>query len=64
MSLSSHKQRLGLAKLNASFEMMGGMGFDAIALQQYPEAQKINHVHHAETHRVLSMVLLSVTTRF
>ena len=37
----------GLAKLNPSFEMMGGMGFDAIALQQYPEAQKINHVHHA-----------------
>ena len=38
---------VGLAKLNPSFEMMGGMGFDAIALQQYPEAQKINHVHHA-----------------
>lgn len=37
----------GLAKLNPSFEMMGGMGFDAVALQQYPEAQKINHVHHA-----------------
>mgnify|MGYP006188087039 FL=1 len=37
----------GLAKLNASFEMMGQMGFDAIALQKYPEAQKINHVHHA-----------------
>ncbi len=37
----------GLAKLNPSFEMMGGMGFDAVALQKYPEAQKINHVHHA-----------------
>ncbi len=37
----------GLAKLNPSFEMMGAMGFDAIALQRYPEAQKINHVHHA-----------------
>jgi acetyl-CoA C-acetyltransferase len=37
----------GLAKLNPSFEMMGGMGFDAVALQQYPEAQKINHIHHA-----------------
>lgn len=36
-----------LAKLNPSFEMMGGMGFDAVALQKYPEAQKINHVHHA-----------------
>lgn len=37
----------GLAKLNASFEMMGQMGFDAVALQKYPEAQKNNHVHHA-----------------
>ena len=37
----------GLTKLNPSFEMMGQMGFDAIALQKYPEAQKINHVHHA-----------------
>ena len=37
----------GLAKLNASFEMMGQMGFDAVALQKYPEAQKINHAHHA-----------------
>ena len=36
-----------LAKLNPSFEMMGNMGFDAVALQKYPEAQKINHVHHA-----------------
>lgn len=37
----------GLAKLNTSFEMMGQMGFDAVALQKYPEAQKIHHVHHA-----------------
>ncbi|MCL9676547.1 acetyl-CoA C-acetyltransferase [Acinetobacter sp. ACZLY 512] len=37
----------GLAKLNASFEIMGQMGFDAVALQKYPEAQKIHHVHHA-----------------
>ncbi len=37
----------GLTKLNPSFEMMGQMGFDAVALQKYPEAQKINHVHHA-----------------
>lgn len=36
-----------LQKLSASFEMMGSMGFDAVALQKYPEAQKINHVHHA-----------------
>lgn len=36
-----------LAGLSASFEMMGHMGFDAIALQKYPEAEKVNHVHHA-----------------
>ena len=36
-----------LAKLNASFAMMGQMGFDAVALQKYPEVQQINHVHHA-----------------
>jgi acetyl-CoA C-acetyltransferase len=36
-----------LAGLSASFEMMGNMGFDAIALQKYPEAEKVNHVHHA-----------------
>lgn len=36
-----------LGKLSPSFEMMGNMGFDAVALQKYPEAQKINHVHHA-----------------
>jgi acetyl-CoA C-acetyltransferase len=27
--------------------MMGHMGFDAVALQKYPEAQQIHHVHHA-----------------
>ena len=37
----------GLAKLNPSFTMMGQMGFDAIALQKYPELQNIQHVHHA-----------------
>lgn len=36
-----------LQKLSPSFEMMGNMGFDAVALQKYPEAQKVNHVHHA-----------------
>ena len=46
----------GLAKLNPSFEMMGAMGFDAIALQQYPEAKKLTMYIMPETHRVLSMV--------
>ncbi|UIJ75153.1 MULTISPECIES: acetyl-CoA C-acetyltransferase [unclassified Acinetobacter] len=37
----------GLGKLNPSFAMMGQMGFDAIALQKYPEVGAVNHVHHA-----------------
>ncbi|RKG42546.1 MULTISPECIES: acetyl-CoA C-acetyltransferase [Acinetobacter] len=37
----------GLGKLNPSFAMMGQMGFDAIALQKYPEVDAVNHVHHA-----------------
>lgn len=36
-----------LSSLAPSFEMMGSMGFDAVALQKYPEAEKIIHVHHA-----------------
>src|SRR5690606_13000801 len=36
-----------LSKLNPSFAAMGQMGFDAIALQKYPEVGAVNHVHHA-----------------
>ncbi|WP_298009328.1 acetyl-CoA C-acetyltransferase [uncultured Aquabacterium sp.] len=36
-----------LAKLNASFEMMGHMGFDATALDKYTTLEQIQHVHHA-----------------
>ncbi|MBT9492376.1 MAG: acetyl-CoA C-acetyltransferase [Paucibacter sp.] len=36
-----------LAKLEPSFAMMGGMGFDATALRQYTTVERINHVHHA-----------------
>lgn len=37
-----------LATLNPSFVQMGQMGgFDAIAVQRYPEVEKIIHVHHA-----------------
>src|SRR5690606_18720408 len=36
-----------LSTLNPSFAMMGQMGFDAIALQKYPEVGSIQHVHHA-----------------
>jgi acetyl-CoA C-acetyltransferase len=38
-----------LASLEPSFKMQGEMmpGFDAVALQRYPEVEKVNHVHHA-----------------
>lgn len=37
-----------LGALNASFAMMGEMGgFDAVAVQRYPELEDITHVHHA-----------------
>lgn len=36
-----------LAQLKPSFEQMGSMGFDAVALTRYPEVSRINHVHTA-----------------
>ncbi|GAA2868914.1 acetyl-CoA C-acetyltransferase [Aminobacter niigataensis] len=37
-----------LGQLNPSFVIPGEMGgFDAIAVQRYPELEEINHVHHA-----------------
>jgi len=37
----------GLGALNPSFAMMGEMaGFDAVAIDRYPELEGINHVHH------------------
>ncbi len=37
----------GLAALKPSFEQLGAMGFDAVALQRYPQVERIHHVHHA-----------------
>lgn len=37
----------GLSALKPSFATMGQIGFDAIALQKYPEVGSVNHVHHA-----------------
>jgi acetyl-CoA C-acetyltransferase len=38
----------GLGKLKASFTSLGqDYGFDAVALQRYPELERIEHVHHA-----------------
>jgi acetyl-CoA C-acetyltransferase len=37
-----------LASLNPSFVMPGEMGgFDAVAIQRYPEVERVEHVHHA-----------------
>jgi acetyl-CoA C-acetyltransferase len=37
-----------LAQLQPSFVQMGEMaGFDAVAIQRYPEIESVNHVHHA-----------------
>jgi len=37
-----------LASLQPSFAQMGEMGgFDAVAIQRYPELEAVNHVHHA-----------------
>jgi acetyl-CoA C-acetyltransferase len=36
-----------LGRLKPSFEMMGQMGMDSLALMKYPEFNEIRHVHHA-----------------
>ncbi|MEQ9317029.1 MAG: acetyl-CoA C-acetyltransferase [Henriciella sp.] len=36
-----------LGGLNPSFAGMGGMGFDEVIKQRYPELESIDHVHHA-----------------
>ncbi|WP_234262838.1 acetyl-CoA C-acetyltransferase [Hydrogenophaga sp. NFH-34] len=37
----------GLAGLKPAFEQLGAMGFDSVALQRYPQVERIHHVHHA-----------------
>lgn len=36
-----------LSQLKPSFEKIGSMGYDFVALQKYPEVERIHHVHHA-----------------
>lgn len=36
-----------LGTLKPAFQAMGDMGFDAVALQRYPEVERLNHVHTA-----------------
>ena len=40
----------GLGALKPSFEQLGGMGFDAVALQRYPQVERIHHVHLSLIH--------------
>jgi acetyl-CoA C-acetyltransferase len=35
----------GLAALKTSFDKMGAMGYDAVAIQRYPQVERIKHVH-------------------
>ena len=37
----------GLAGLTPAFAAIGGMGFDDVALQKYPQVEQIHHVHTA-----------------
>ncbi|MCO5099726.1 MAG: acetyl-CoA C-acetyltransferase [Burkholderiaceae bacterium] len=36
-----------LAQLKPSFEKIGAMGYDDVALRKYPQVARIQHVHHA-----------------
>jgi acetyl-CoA C-acetyltransferase len=45
--IKPHTTLEGLGSLKLSFEQMGAMGFDQVAMQRYPQVAKINHVHHA-----------------
>jgi acetyl-CoA C-acetyltransferase len=36
-----------LGALKPSFVQMGELGFDNVAIQKYPDIEKVNHVHHA-----------------
>jgi acetyl-CoA C-acetyltransferase len=36
-----------LRQLKPSFEKMGAMGYDQVALRKYPQVERIHHVHHA-----------------
>ena len=36
-----------LASLNPAFAVAGEMAFDSVAMQRYPQVERVNHVHHA-----------------
>ena len=45
--IKPHSTLEGLGSLKVSFEEMGRMGYDAVALTRYPQVERIRHVHTA-----------------
>jgi acetyl-CoA C-acetyltransferase len=45
--IKPHTTLEGLAALKPAFAALGEMGFDEVALQRYPQVERIDHVHHA-----------------
>jgi len=45
--IKPHSTLDGLAALKPSFEQLGAMGFDDVAIRHYPRVERIRHVHHA-----------------
>ncbi|MSP96211.1 MAG: acetyl-CoA C-acetyltransferase [Betaproteobacteria bacterium] len=45
--IKPHTTMEGLGSLKISFEAMGAMGYDAVALRRYPQVERIRHVHTA-----------------
>jgi len=45
--IKPHTTLDGLAALKPSFEQLGAMGFDDVAIRHYPQVERIRHVHHA-----------------
>ena len=45
--IKPHTTREGLAALKLSFDKMGEMGYDAVAIRRYPQVERIRHVHTA-----------------
>ena len=45
--IKPHSTMEGLASLKTSFDGMGAMGYDSVALRRYPQVERIRHVHTA-----------------
>jgi len=45
--IKPHTTREGLASLKLSFDKVGEMGYDAVAIRRYPMVERIRHVHTA-----------------